>query len=220
MNKYGKSMMSVLVITLLLIPILPIVTLSFGVPPGADSSDWYKTVEGVAHDDTYTLYPYFWDFTEKPKDRLFEPSSIQIGFSKFGEMINSYDNIGLQYTVDDTEEGRDPFAPPWDGEWYNSMPKDVWQEGWLINITYKSTVTGEMRNVWATAQHSDLVDWGNDWIRVDNDYPVGPDDEDEETPQDAGYYIGSDPALYGNGGRKTNGTAITEPMQVLYNGPR
>ncbi|MCP8307069.1 MAG: hypothetical protein H3Z49_08250, partial [archaeon] len=103
MNKYGKALMSVLVITLLLIPMIPLMTLSFGTPAGADADNWYMTVDGVAHDDTYTLYPYFWDFTEDPEDRYFEPHSIKVGFSQFGELINSRENapgignIGLQY---------------------------------------------------------------------------------------------------------------------------
>jgi hypothetical protein len=77
-----------------------------------------------------------------------------------------------------------------------------------------------MRNVWATAQHADAVAFGNDWIRVDfaNDWSATWGIED---PRDPGYMQDNYAAGANNhGGRKTNGTAITEPMQVLYDGPR
>ncbi|MGQ9469175.1 MAG: hypothetical protein ACUVTD_05035, partial [Nitrososphaerales archaeon] len=205
MGKYTKASISILVISMLFVSSLPLMTRmtsGFGVPPGADPPEWYMTVQGVLDTDTYTLYPY-------------EQKSLKIGFSQFGEMIDSINNVGLEYAGE-----RDPFAPPAGPTVDTAMPKRVWMEGWLINITYFSTITGKMRNVWATAQHADLLEYGNGWIRVDNDYPVGPASESEEDPRDPGYYIGSVPALYGLGGRKTNGTVTTDPIEVLYDGPR
>ena len=203
MDNKVKAILSVLIAVLILVPLVPL-TVGFEVPSGADSEDWYMTVEGVLSTDKYVLYPY-------------EAKDLTIGFSKFGEMINSIDNIGLQYGTDD-DIGRDPFAPPY-GDEISSIGKNVWLEGWLLNITYVHQTKG-FRNIWAMAQHSDLVSFGNGWIRVDDDYPVGPNTEEYELPTEEGYFIGSSPAQYGNGGRKTNGTVVTEPIEVLYDGPR
>jgi len=62
--------------------------------------------------------------------------------------------------------------------------------------------------------------YGGNWIRVDflNDRSITYGEED---PRDPGYIIGNYAAGDLNyGGRKTNGTAITSPIQVLYDGPR
>jgi hypothetical protein len=62
--------------------------------------------------------------------------------------------------------------------------------------------------------------YGGSWIRVDflNDRSSTYGEED---PRDPGYIIGNYAAGDLNyGGRKTNGTAITSPIQVLYDGPR
>ncbi|MCJ7763312.1 hypothetical protein MUP38_07675, partial [Candidatus Bathyarchaeota archaeon] len=169
----------------------------------ADSADWYQTVSGNLSTDAYTLYPY----------STF--SSLKIGFSKFGEMINSNDNVGLEYG------SVDPFAPP-AGSDIASIVKSAWLNGWICNITYYHTIRSEMRNVWVSAQHGDPlgVTYGGDWIRVDflNDRSATFGLED---PRDPGYIIGNYAAGSDNyGGRKTNGTTVTEPIQVLYNGPR
>ena len=169
----------------------------------ADSADWYKTVNGVLSTDAYSLYPYS------------TYNSLKIGFSKFGEMINSDNNVGLEYG------SVDPFAPP-SGASIGSIVKSAWLNGWLCNITYHHTIRSEMRNVWVSAQHGDPngVTYGNDWIRVDftNDYSITYGMED---PRDPGYFIGNYAAGAMNyGGRKTNGTAVTEDLQVLYDGPR
>ncbi len=169
------------------------------------SVDWtenpndYMTVEGVLHNDYYVLYPY-------------EKKSLKIGFSKYGELINTIDNVGLEYdTVD-------PFAPP-AGSAVGSIPKAMWVQGWLINITYLHNTLG-WRNVWAAALHSDTMAIGGPWLRVDfvgDNHPT----YGKEDPRDPGYIIGN----YGAGGpfyggRKTNGTAVSYPIKVLYNGPR
>lgn len=194
-----------------------VITLSFLAPAiyintaySSDSSSWYKTVNGVLSTDTYELYPYD---TSK---------SLKIGFSQFGEMINSIDNVGLEYGA------VDPFAPA-AGSLVTQITKEEWLQGWLINITYQNTLRGEARTVWASAQHGDPMGptYGNNWIRVDFplDYNTTFGDED---PRDPGYFIGSGYTQssswndLGNkyGGRKTNGTAVTQPIRVLYDGPR
>jgi hypothetical protein len=98
----------------------------------------------------------------------------------------------------------------------------MWVQGWFINVTYYHRTLG-WRNVWAMAIHSDGIVYGNDWIRVDflDDWHTSYHDED---PRDMGSLIygaapySATPAY--NGGRKTNGTAVTDPITVLYDGPR
>lgn len=103
---------TITLLTTLLVPIFLI-----QIAQATDPSDWYMTVDGVLDGDYYTLYPY----TDK---------SLKIGFSKFGEMINSDDNVGLEY------DAVDPFAPAAGPVVTPQVPKHMWVQGWLINITY------------------------------------------------------------------------------------
>jgi hypothetical protein len=165
------------------------------------------TVAGVLDSDNYVLYP-------------FENTSMKIGFSKYGEMIDTNTNVGLEYG------DVDPFAAPSGLSVIESLPKNYWSQGWLLNITYARKGTGQ-RNVWAMATFADMVDYGGPWLRVNwgtNNYDDGPTKGEPglygfETPDDPGYPIGGAAVLM-NGGRKTNGTAVTEPIKVLYDGPR
>jgi hypothetical protein len=164
-----------------------------------DPTSWYTNVSGVLDSDYYSLYPFFTD------------KSLKIGFSKFGEMIDSINNIGLEYRI------RDAFAPPSGATPPPEITKNKWMSGWIINITY--AFSGR-RNVWAMAQHADLIDYGRDWIRVNSGYNYsGALTEAQEDPRDVGNLISTGAGPY-NGGRKTNGTATTENIRVLYNGPR
>lgn len=89
----------------------------------------------------------------------------------------------------------DPFAP--DG---GSPPEYQWVEGWVLNVTYYEG--GDYHNVWAKATYSDYNDAngiGGDWHEG---VTVGPVNDTVK------------------GGRKTSGGAVTEPYQVLYDGPR
>src|SRR4030043_232769 len=201
MKSMKKSLIALLIIVMLLLslaaPLIAILPVS-----AVDPSDWYMTVNGVLDSDYYVLYPYETD------------ASLKVGFSKFGELINSEDNVGLEYAE------VDPFAFPAGPSVTTTVPKRMWVQGWMMNITYTHRTLGA-RNVWATAIHADSIMYGNDWIRVDfpNDHIV----TDVEDPRDSGYLIyGSGP--YGttlvNGGRKTNGTAVTAGIAVLYDGPR
>ncbi len=206
MNSYPKGLISILLALLLIVSILPLAALSLGEPEGSDPEDWYMSVEGVLGEDRYHLYPY-------------EKKSLNFGFSRFGEIINGRDdiNIGLEYG------DRDAFAPSAGPSIPTKIPKNSMQSGWLINITYFNIPEGEVRNIWACALFSDFYSAGNGWIRVDDDWmggvPGGPEAEDKENPKMPGRFI-DDPAVYGYGGRKTNGTAVTEPIEVLYDGPR
>ncbi|MEM3760413.1 MAG: hypothetical protein QXZ02_04780, partial [Candidatus Bathyarchaeia archaeon] len=165
-----------------------------------DPSSWYMTVNGVLATDYYSLYPFKND------------KSLKIGFSKFGEMIDSSTNVGLEY------RDRDAFAPAAGSSVPSEITKNKWMSGWLINITYYTT--SGPRNVWAMAQHADLVDYGKDWIRVHSNYNYsGALTESAEDPSDVGKLISTGVGPV-NGGRKTNGTATTEDIRILYNGPR
>jgi len=174
-----------------LIMVLNIPLLAFTIPVNASPEpEEYMNVSGVLNTDTYFLYPF-------KKD-----ASLKIGFSKYGEMIDSQNNIGLEY------RGVDPFAPPAGPGVPLEIPKKYWINGWLINITYNHITFGK-RNVWACALHADLNTYGGPWQRVD----FGPSDKDP-------IYGWEDPRDPPFGGRKTNGTAYTMDPIVLYNGPR
>ncbi|MFB3889929.1 MAG: hypothetical protein ACE14S_10595 [Candidatus Bathyarchaeia archaeon] len=164
------------------------------------------TVPGVLNSDYYVLYPYETN------------TSLSVGFSKFGELINGEANVGLDFGA------VDPFAPP-AGATIGSVLESRWLQGWFINITYDHRIMGR-RNVWAMALYSDGVQYGNDWIRVDfpSDYIPPPSTLLWEDPRDPGSLLYG-PGPYNpnptvHGGRKTNGTAVTSPINVLYNGPR
>jgi hypothetical protein len=165
-----------------------------------DPTSWYTNVSGVLSSDYYSLYPFSTN------------ASLKIGFSKFGEMIDSINNIGLEYRI------RDAFAPPSGATPPPEITKSKWMSGWIINITYAGS--SGRRNVWAMAQHADLIDYGRDWIRVSSGYNYsGALTDAQEDPRDVGNLISTGAGPY-NGGRKTNGTATTENIRVLYNGPR
>jgi len=164
---------------------------AFQVVVAVDSASWYKTVNGVNFSDYYTLYP-------------FQNHSLDIGFSKYGEMIDSVNNVGLQYAGYDEVKSydqslgksRDPFAN-------ELVSTALWVNGWLVNITYRNKIymTGEntqnaYRNVWAFALFSDGQKYGGEW----------------HTNMSA-------PTL-NTGGRQTNKFATTDDMQILYDGPR
>ena len=201
-----KSVIVMLMATVIIVSFLGVSFFS-QITQAADPTDWYMTVNGVLDNDTYALYPY-------------AAESLEVGFSKFGELINSNTNVGLEYAG-----ARDPFAAPAGPSVDESkLPKKVWINGWYIDIRYVHEDWGP-RCVWAGALFADKSDYGKNWIRVDNDYtypPYHPQYEWEETFDDEGLELDGFTPITGlvNGGRKTNGTAITEPITVLYDGPR
>jgi len=84
----------------------------------------------------------------------------------------------------------DEIAPP---EWQ-------WIEGWVLNVTYVQG--GLYKNLWAVATYSDYQDSngiGGNWV------------ENVTT---------GSLSLASRGGRRTSGGAVTDPITVLYNGPR
>ncbi|MGB9676059.1 MAG: hypothetical protein ACPL0C_02595, partial [Candidatus Bathyarchaeales archaeon] len=128
-----KKILSILLIATISATILT-TSLFIKTTEATDPSSWYMTVNGVLNTDYYSLYPFKVD------------KSLKIGFSKFGEMIDSSTNVGLEY------RDRDAFAPAAGSGVPSQIAKHKWMSGWLINITYMS-VSG-IRNVWAMAQHA------------------------------------------------------------------
>jgi hypothetical protein len=154
--------------------------------PGPDNA----TIQGVLSSDYYTLYPY-------------ETTSIDIGISKYGEMIDGsgvLPDVGIQYpgyeeveTHDQRLAGdlsRDPFAN-------EEVDKKLWLNGWFMDVRYTHTQHGD-RHFSAMAMSADMSVFGGDWL-------TGHDPDFTQSPY---------------GGRKTTGYAETEDLEVLYDGPR
>ena len=190
-----------------------------------DPDYWYMDVKGVLSSDSYVLFPH-------------NHTSLNIGFSKFAELIDAREGHkkGLEFGA------VDPFAPPGGPGLSEEIPEDWWLNGWLINITYQlkvSPVAGAVRrNVWAMAQYSTTYGVRGPWLRVD--FPDGDcagtaADGDRpgikqycEDPLDYGHVIEDEYYKWTDypydelhsGGRVTNGTAVTEPIRVLYDDGR
>lgn len=183
-----KSLIAVMTAIVILISTLAPLIQTVQSDHNTDPTSWYMTVPGVLDSDRYSLYPYY-------------PKSLTIGFSKFGELIDAVDHVGLSYGPTDL----DPFAN--DG----FVPEFEWNQGWLISITY--SYSGEFRNVWAFALYSDSYlepdSIGGNWKRADQ--------PDSTTVLGGRKYGGF---RYGNGTYIPQGYASTEPITVLYNGPR
>jgi len=186
MLKEEKEMKrSVIPILIAIVFLLSILGPALYVSPAfaVDPAGWYTTTYGVLDSDYYELYP-------------FEESSVDFGFSKFGELIgipagadqNVQANwIGMAYGT------RDPFCPA------DTIPMTSWINGWYINIEYiDPALTGAAkdRNLFAYAMFADGFAWGGDW-----QYATAPAGEP-------------------HGGRKTNGACTTEDLKILYDGPR
>jgi hypothetical protein len=178
------------------------------VPP--DPSTWYMQENGQLATDYYSAYPY-------------NKSSLNIGLSKYGEFIDDTTNVGLEYAG-----ARDPWAPLAGMSLVPKLPKEVWINGWYIDINYIHTNWGGLRNVWAGAMFADLDAYGGPWLHVDSTVVVPlPEQftESQESFSRPGYAISADNPLNWtgtavSGGRKTNGTVVTDPISVLYDGPR
>jgi len=121
----------------------------------------------------------------------FQRKNLTIGFSKYGEMIDYDTKVGMDYNNSAT----DPWAPnPLYVEEYE------WVEGWVINITYWHSDT--FYNTWAYALYSDYSGTGG----IGGNWSEG--------------VQGGALNASVQGGRKTNGGAVTDPIKILYDGPR
>ena len=198
MDRYSKYCIATLILAILVVPLA--ITDRMVAASNGDPLEWYKTRRGVLHtesslvdpDTTWpeglgTLYPFEND------------ASLDIGFSKFGELINGYDEIGMRY------RGRDPFCRP------EAIGKEAWLNGWLIELKYKSTLrTPSDRFVWAFALFADGTVWGGDWKTIGVHGGTG----------DGGGLGIDEKAVSGLGGRQTNAKVVTDPIRMLYDGPR
>jgi len=200
-----KSLIATITTAMFVLSLLAPVMLTqkaYAVAP--DPTNWYMSVQGVLDTDYYSLYPY-------------KAQQLTIGFSKFGEMINNNTNEGLEYN-----HARDPWAAPGEaGLDLQKLPKKVWINGWMLDITYNHSSWG-LRNLWASALFGDLSDYGKPWLHVQA--PQSTTFEWQESFLKPGYEINDAGAITGtvlmNGGRKTNASATTDPITVLYHGPR
>lgn len=126
----------------------------------------------------------------------YELKSASFGFSKFGELIGIPQGMNMSDPKDwigMDYDGRDPFCPN------DTVPMNSWINGWYMWIEYTTTggvAANKDRHLFAFAMFSDGNLWGGDWQWAQ--YPDG--------------------APYG--GRKTNGTCVTEPLTIIYHGPR
>ena len=171
--KVSKSKLLATAIVLVMFASMFAVLLTSPAEAAYVNKDMYAYLEGVLGNDSYTLYPY-------------TSTSLDIGFSKYGEMINPDEPVGLSYG------GVDPFAN-------SNVSQILWIEGWLINMTFE--YSGVIHNIWAYSLYSDGYNYTNkNWVNK------------------AKSALDNRPGY--TGGRKTNGYATTDPMQVLYDGPR
>lgn len=200
-----KSIIAILATAIMIVSFLaPVMLAQKAYALSADPASWYMTENGVLGTDSYLLYPY-------------TAASTKIGFSKFGELIDNNTNVGIEYN-----NSRDPWAELPGLTVDNSyLPKNVWINGWMLSITYNNSLNG-LTNVWAAAMFGDLVSYGGPWLNVKA--PFSCTYEWQEDFRRSGYEINAAGVVTGttlsNGGRKTNGTAITDPLKVIYNGPR
>jgi len=126
-------------ITLLTTLLVPMFLIPMIQAQPRDPPEWTTTVYGVLDSDKYSLYPY-------------TDTSLNVGFSKFGELIDCHTGIGLEYGV------RDPFAN-------EGININRWLNGWFIDISYKHRwLTQKDRKLWAMAMHADGLAYGGDWI--------------------------------------------------------
>lgn len=91
-------------------------------------------------------------------------------------------------------DGLDVFANP------NVLEKD-WSQGWVIDIHY-ADISNNYKRAWAFALYADQsgsAGIGGDWVEACTGNP-------DTSPQ--------------HGGRRTNVWATTDPIKVLYDGPR
>lgn len=127
----------------------------------------------------------------------FEANNVSFGFSQYGELLGIAPgaNQSVQGNwVGMSYNGLDVFAPK-----TSAIPMPQWINGWYLYISYIDVhVANKDRNLWAFAMFSDGNTAGGPWqVNVTG------------TPDGTPY-----------GGRKTNGYVVTDPLQVLYNGPR
>ena len=134
MSRIKYALIALVLTVLMLAPIFYLPTVVAAPSP----EQTYMKVDGVLNTDKYALYPYF-------------KRSLNIGFSKYGEMINpevvgadGLLGVGLEYKDEEGNFLVDPFAPD-----PSVIPMEEWSEGWYIKIIYYNKAEGQRRCVWA-----------------------------------------------------------------------
>jgi hypothetical protein len=188
--KMKKSISAILMTTVILLSFLGAALLIHNAE-AADPAAWYNSKNGVLTSDYYSLYPYVAD-------------SIDVGISKFGEMIadGGSVSVGLQYpgyevvgTHDQrAETSRDPFAN-------EGVEKKLWLNGWVMEIRYTHRTLRD-RKILAMGMFADMSAYGGDWINGFNASKING--------------LAASP----HGGRKCTAYATTDALQTLYDGPR
>jgi hypothetical protein len=188
--KMKKSITAMLMTTVILLSFLG-TTLLIPKAGAADPTAWYTLKNGVLSSDYYSLYPFMND-------------SLDMGISKYGEMIsdNGAVSVGLQYpgheVVGTYDQGlgtsRDPFAN-------EGVEKKLWLNGWLMEIRYTHRTLRD-REILVMAMFADMAGYGGNWLNGFNASKV------------------NGLAAAPHGGRKCTAYAATDPLQVLYDGPR
>ncbi len=172
--KSGKKITSMTAIGLLVLSaLIPALTTVSAIAPPTVGSDYY-TVDGVLSTDTYTLYP--WDET-----------SLNIGFSKYGELIDGADDVGLEY------DGVDAFAS-------SVVPETQWNNGWIMDIHWVDD--GCLNNVWAYALYSDWTTAGGNWQQGQTSYDGSATGDTHGGRRTNGYVVSDDIQEIYNGPRK------------------
>jgi hypothetical protein len=155
---------------------------------------------------------------------------MDIGFSKYGEMIGYNEatkiGLGLQYpgytSAGNTYDQKlatsvDPFCN-------EKIGVDWWMNGWFLDIKY-SPLSGDNREIWAFALFSDGSKHGGDWIVMpavaasSSARPLWQENPPYANPVSSAY-SGIVTPIPDSGGRKTNGYCETDPIEIIYNGPR
>lgn len=148
-KKVNQIASLILVIVLLQSAIITISPIAFASEHDLPEIGDYMSVEGILDTDEYVLYPY-------------EETNVDIGFSKYGELIDGETLTGLSY------KGIDVFANP-------EVPSELWCNGWVMDIHY--TEGGYLRSTWAYALFSDRTaegvegPWRNQQLTKDASAP-------------------------------------------------
>jgi hypothetical protein len=138
-----------------------------------------------------------------------ETTGIGVGLQYPG-----YDVVGTHLQSGYPATSADPFCD-------ERVNVNLWLNGWFIDIKYPKAI-GEWREIWAFAMFSDGSLHGGDWITMpsvvatDAARPLWQEFPPFANP-DSDLYSAPRPAY---GGRKTNGACVTDPITIIYNGPR
>jgi hypothetical protein len=122
----------------------------------------------------------------------YDKANLTFGFSKYGELING--EVGQANGQGLEYKGMDVFANP-------NVDEEEWSQGWFIDIHYADGSLNYKR-AWAFAMYTDLTEESGS---IGGDWQEGCTGDTNDAPY---------------GGRKTNVWATTDPIKVLYDGPR